>query len=120
MVERAKMRHPSVKFKRGTIQDEFFSSHKYDYLVASGIFAHRQQKPEVYLEKTITKMFLCARKRIAFSSLSSWIKVKEKNEFYADPSRVMGFCGSITPHVVLRHDYHPVDFTIYMYKNRNS
>ncbi len=27
-----------------------------------------------------------------------------------------GFAAELTPWVVLRHDYHPCDFTVYMYK----
>ena len=36
---------------------------------------------------------------------------------YSDPSQVFRFCKSLSEWVVLRHDYLPHDFTIYMYKN---
>jgi hypothetical protein len=53
---------------------------------------------------------------VAFNSLSAWATDQEAGEFYADPLRVVDFCRRITPRVVLRHDYHPRDFTVYLYK----
>jgi hypothetical protein len=53
---------------------------------------------------------------LAFNSLSNWANDQEANEFYADPVQVLNFCRELTPWVVLRHDYHPRDFTVYMYK----
>ena len=56
---------------------------------------------------------------VAFNSLSSWANDKEKGEFYADPLEVLKFCKTLSPWVVLRHDYHSRDFTIFIYKERN-
>ncbi len=67
----------------------------------------------------IEAMFNIARNAVAFNSLSAWAADKEDGEFYADPHEVLQFCRTVTPWVVLRHDYHSRDFTIYMYKSCN-
>jgi len=62
-------------------------------------------------------MYALATTAVAFNSLSAWAPDQEAGEFYADPLQVVDLCRRLTPWVVLRHDYHPRDFTVYMYKN---
>ena len=40
----------------------------------------------------------------------------EPGEFYADPVQTLSWCHTLSPFVVLRHDYHSRDFTVYVYK----
>ena len=82
-----------------------------------GIFFYRQDEPEEYMLNMIKAMFNRANKGIAFNSLSSWALTRTDGEFYASPSRIIDFCKQLTPSIVLRHDYHPADFTVYMYKS---
>lgn len=35
---------------------------------------------------------------------------------YVNPTEIFTYCKSLAQNVVLRHDYLPHDFTIYMYK----
>lgn len=116
MVEIAQARFPNVKIFNKTIFDLDSSMETFDYLVASGIFVFRQERPEDYLFSTIKVMFGFCNKGISFNSLSNWADEKSSNEFYADPVSVINFCKKITRKVAFRHDYHPADFTIYMYK----
>jgi len=61
-------------------------------------------------------MFSLATSAVAFNTLSTWAQDQEAGEFYADPLKVVEFCRTLTPWVVMRHDYHPRDFTVYLYK----
>ena len=70
------------------------------------------------MKKTISRMFSVSKKGIAFNTLSQWADSKTGNEFYASPAETLEFCHTLSPYVVLRHDYHPADFTIFIYKNR--
>jgi len=116
MVERAQARFPNAKILNKTIFDAELPIGSFDYLVASGIFAFRQESPEDYLFSTIKLMHGLCIKGISFNSLSIWAREKSLSEFYADPVNVINFCRKLTRKIVLRHDYHPADFTIYMYK----
>ncbi len=116
MAERAQARFPNAKISNQTIFDLDFPIQAFDYLVASGIFVFRQKSPEEYLFSTIRTMYKFCIKGVAFNSLSFWAEIKSPNEFYADPATVINFCRRLTRKVVLRHDYHPADFTVYMYK----
>lgn len=116
MVKSAQARFPNVKVSNNTIFDLDSSFKTFDYLVASGIFVFRQENPRDYMFSTIKAMYKICTKGISFNSLSAWARNKSPNEFYADPANLIDFCKIITPKVVLRHDYHPADFTVYMYK----
>jgi hypothetical protein len=72
------------------------------------------------MQQLIERMYDLATKAVAFNSLSAWATDQEASEFYADPLRVVEFCRRLTPRVVLRHDYHSRDFTVYLYKTDRS
>ena len=49
--------------------------------------------------------------------------IKNKNnpgEFNADPLETVASCRRISPRAVLRHDYMPHDFTVFLYRSPNS
>jgi len=117
MITRAKARFPDVDFSNATIFDMGTPDGSFDYLVASGIFVFRKENPDFYLLSTIQKMFSLCKKGIAFNSLSLWASKKTNEEFYADPLKITNLVRTLTSRVVLRHDYHPADFTVYLYKS---
>jgi len=115
MVDKARERFPKVDFRHGSVLGNKVFLPETDYVVASGIFFLRKHNPTEYMQRSIIKMFNLARKGVAINSLSSWHKNKN-NEFYADPGDTLNFCQRLTSRVILRHDYHEGDFTIYLYK----
>ena len=117
MAERAQARFLNAKILNKTIFDEELPKGPFDYLVASGIFFLRKESPRQYMESTIEKMFKYATRGIAFNSLSAWSNDKVDGEFYAEPADVINFCRKLSPYVVFRHDYHPADFTVYVYRS---
>lgn len=121
MIEIAQQRFPEAQFElKNPLDVEDSEAERYDFVLQSGILTHRQDSPFLFLKVMVEKMFLLCSRAVAFNSLSSWASDKERGEFYADPLETVAFCRTLTPWVVLRHDYHPRDFTIYMYKRQNS
>ena len=118
MIKKSKKKFPKINFLQGTIDQFNIKSHNFDYIIASGIFVYVKNNPDKYIKKTVSKMFSLSKKGIAFNSLSSFSLKKNKNEFYANPLDMFNFCKNLTPRIVLRHDYHDNDFTIYMYKEK--
>lgn len=112
MVETAKQRFPEVTFRVSDVLHEPAGEH--DFIIASGIFYLRRHDPVGFLERMISTLFSSCRLGLAFNSLSAWSPAQNNDEFYADPLRTLEFCRTLTPWVVLRHDYHPGDFTIYL------
>lgn len=115
----ARAKYPKACFVVGDIADkETLAGEKHEIVVASGIFAKRPESGQKYLEAMVMRMFGRCRRALAFNSLSSWATDTEGGEFYADPVKTLDFCRTLTPWLALRTDYHPRDFTIYLYKKR--
>jgi len=115
MVEEARRLHPEKDIRQLNILDK--NPGKYDLVTANGIFYLLGDDAPVLTKILVERMYELANHAVAFNCLSSWAKDKEKGEYYADPLEVLDLCLSITQRIVLRHDYHPRDFAIYLYKD---
>ncbi len=114
MIEKCRQRYPRQAFFCGNIFDS--APGMFDYVTASGIFYLRRHHPMKYLLDTVETMFEKANFAIAFNSLSSWSPKQDMAEFHASPLALVQACRKLSPYIVLRHDYHPNDFTVYIYK----
>ncbi len=119
MIDHARRRFPSARFEVANLLESTSSPARFDYVVSSGIFNLREIEPREYLRDITSAMFRLCKKAIAFNTLSAWAGHKDGSEFHADPAETLAFCRSLSPHLTLRHDYHPRDFTVYVYK-RNA
>jgi trans-aconitate methyltransferase len=115
MIARARKRHPSVRFE---VADFLAEPGRFeaDYVLACGIF-HLADR-ELY-EATIEVLYDSCGIAAAFTSYSTWCPEDKKDaSFFADPLKTVEFCRDLTPHLILRHEYIPHDFSIYMYRVR--
>jgi SAM-dependent methyltransferase len=119
MVEEARRLDPHCEVKLANILDASIRE-RFDLVTANGIFYLLGDEAWSTMQEIVRRMYAVAEHAVAFNSLSSWAEDKEAGEFYADPAEVLQFCRTLTPWVVLRHDYHPRDFTIYMYKTAKA
>jgi SAM-dependent methyltransferase len=117
MIREAKRRFPGVHLEVGDLMTGTEPGESFDYVLAGGIFYLRQEEPLVYLDGMVRRMFAFCSRGVAFNTLSGRAPKRNEGEFYPDPCQVLEICSKITPWVVLRHDYLPNDFTIYLYKN---
>ena len=112
MVEKAKEKFPKGHF----YQKNIFTSpldKNFDYIFLSGIFTYTNK---TFFEKCIILLYDNCNLGIGFNLLSTWFENKSNKEFYANPSDVIKFCKKLTKKIIFRHDYHPRDFTIFLYK----
>lgn len=114
MINEAQRRFPEVEFLIASVDK--LPDVSFDYVFASGIFTYLGVNPYEQMFFTIKEMFSRASIGVGFNSLCSWVKTKEKHEFYSDPVKVIKYCSSLTTKLVLRSDYHMGDYTIYLYK----
>jgi SAM-dependent methyltransferase len=119
MVDEAQRNHPNLDLRMANIFDAAFDR-TFDVVTANGIFYLLGDQAWPMMQQLIERMYDLATKAVAFNSLSAWATDQEASEFYADPLRVVEFCRRLTPRVVLRHDYHSRDFTVYLYKTDRS
>jgi SAM-dependent methyltransferase len=113
MIEIAGRRYPEAEFR---VAGPEGIDGRYDYVLASGVFAHRRFRPRDYLEAVVWRMFERCTRAVGFNSLSAWADRRAGREFHADPVETMKFARTLSSRVVLRHDYHPRDFTVFLYR----
>lgn len=114
MIREAKALHPDLDLRQFNILNDEIGN--FDVVTANGVFYLLGEDAPELTRRLISRMFGIAHKVVAFNSLSSWAPSQETGEYYADPLELLDFCRSLSSRVVLRHDYHRRDFTIYLYK----
>ena len=113
MVERARELNPSMRFE---VCDLLLESDRFraDYVMASGIFHLGDTQ---FMQRVLSVMYASCERGVAFNSLSAWDEVNKKlGYFSADPEETVAFCRTLTPFIMLRHDYLPHDFTMFLYR----
>jgi len=116
MVKMAQERFPLAGFRVGDLLDRSQPVVRYDFVLTSGIFTHRSAFRSEFLMAMVKRMFDISKHAAGFNCLSGWAEEREPGEFHADPLKVLSLCRKLTSRVVLRHDYHPRDFTVYLYR----
>jgi trans-aconitate methyltransferase len=117
MAEEARRLRAGLDIRVGNVLDAPLEG-RFDIVTANGIFYLLDGDAGQTLRELVSRMFQLAEVAVAFNSLSSWAPAQEPGEFYADPLEIIDFCRSLTPWVVLRHDYLPHDFTVYLYRQQ--
>lgn len=112
-IEIAKKRHPKNKFKVHDIEETSFKT-MFDWTFAIGIT--NQGGTYQYIEKLIKAMLKNTKKGIVMDFLSTNVDYKEKGNFHASPEKIFRIASKISKRVVLRHDYLPFEFCVYIYK----
>ena len=82
----------------------------------SGALNLSHDNQEQMVRDMMAKMFLIANKGVALNFLSILSDFYKDREYYSSPEKILQSALKISRKVVLRHDYMPHDFTIYIYK----
>ena len=90
----------------------------FDYVFSSGLFSLDSDTWVEFMQRMLTKMFALASTGVAVNFLSAYTTGNKFPESrYPYPSEILDFATRhITNRFVLRHDYLPNDFTVYLFK----
>ena len=113
-VKLAQKKYPKGKFQLRDIQKDKLDK-KFDWVIGTGL----TNKASTYshLKNLLQEMFRISKKGVAIDFISNYVDYKEKNIFYTSPEIMLKFAKTLTRRVVLRHDYFPFEFCLYLYKN---
>jgi len=116
LIKIAQKRHPEATFEVKDILEES-SVNEFDYVVSSGVLNHRLSDNEGFLGTMITKCFDLCNIGVAINMMSNYVDYKDECLYYYSPEKVFTFCKTLTKRVIMRHDYMPYEFTVYLYKD---
>jgi len=116
IIKLAREKNPELRFEVLDFDKEEIDG-KFDWVVSSGIFNYKLTDNARFTRNMLEKMFLKAEKGIAADFMSTHVDYQEEETNYTDPEEIFKFCKGLSKRVVLRHDYLPFEFCIYVYKN---
>lgn len=117
MIEEARRSHPTLDLQQMDILADAPAG-SFDMVTANGIFYLIRHEPMETMRAIIRRLYELSSYAVAFTSLSTRSPVFAAGEFHADPVETLAFCQTLTPYVVLRHDYLPHDFAVYLYREQ--
>lgn len=109
----AKEKYPDGDFEVGDFLE--YSGEYVDYVFSSGALTFRIDNYEEVYKDQIRKMYEISRIGVAFNVLDSRVILEDDEYVGYDPTEMYQFCHTLTPKIVLRHDYSDEDFTLYLY-----
>ena len=124
-IENGKKIYPSLNLEMGDYFNHL-KGEKYDTIICSGALNSNfgtKEENRIFRENAIKQMFLHTTNVLAFNMLGGH-PAKESppdgeagsNIWYSDSLEILKYCMTLTRRVILRQNYHPSDFTIFMYK----
>jgi trans-aconitate methyltransferase len=106
---------PRCRFLTGDVLDHP-PGDIYDVVIASRMFAVETGHTLAKIPRTLERLFAHCRCAVAVNFLSERARRHARRGLYMSPERLFAQAQSLTQAVVLRHDYLPHDFTLYLYK----
>lgn len=118
LVEEAKSRYPGAVFAACDFESHSFDRH-YDLVVASGIFNFRLLDDDnyAYIERVLSKMHAISSFGVAVDFMTEWVDFQNPIAFHTDPAVLLSIVRQITRRFVLRQDYMPYEFSLYLYRD---
>ena len=125
LIEVAGKKYPEAKFEVKDILEEHYLP-RFDYVFCSGIFNIRTTEEFDHLDhvqEMLNRMYDLAGCGAAVNFLSEGsLPISDPKSlnagryYYFKPDEIMNFCRRVSSRLILRHDYHPGDFTVYLLK----
>ncbi len=117
-IESDRERFPEATFELRDISRDSIS-HRADYAVMCQVFNNRYTTIDnaAAVRVAITKAFEAVRGGVSIDLRTTYVNYEPDEMYHYSPEEMFAFAKSLTPYVVLRHDYLPYDFTLFLYKS---
>lgn len=115
-IEKASKLYPEKRFEVKNIMEKI-PDEKFDYVLACGVLNIPIGHNEEYIRELIKRMFSMCNEGVAINMLSSYADYYDPKCYYYSPEKILEWVlKKVSRWTVLRHDYLPHDFTLYIYK----
>jgi SAM-dependent methyltransferase len=119
LIEEGRKYYPEANYWIGDILNET-PPLQFDFIFSSGVFNHKFNNGGEYdfIEKCINRLYQLCNRGIAIDFLSDKVEYQLEHTFHSSPSKILQICYGLTNNVVLRNDFMPYEFTVYLRKDR--
>jgi SAM-dependent methyltransferase len=113
----ARARHPDLDLYEGDIASDALQWVKYDYVVASGVFNAKLSDGDnlEYIELSLRNMLHLANSAVCVDFMSTHVDFQDPKGWHTDPVWAFTLAKKLSRRVVLRHDYMPYEFALFVY-----
>jgi SAM-dependent methyltransferase len=115
MIERASAKFPDARFEVRDVL-EWDPGRRFDYVIAIGIHNVRIPGVEPLLERVTRRQFELSARAAHVSLLTDRYPGFGPQALSWRAEEVLSMALAVTPHVTLRHDYLPNDFSVTLYR----
>ncbi|MBI5056441.1 MAG: class I SAM-dependent methyltransferase [Nitrospirae bacterium] len=117
LVAIANKKHPEANF-RGFDIDKDILDEEFDFIFLCGVFNLKFEEVDGTIKNTLSKLFQHCKTALAFNGLSAHDPKKDFQLHYIHPEDILDFAvKNLSPHVSLRQDIIPYDFTMFVYRD---
>jgi SAM-dependent methyltransferase len=94
-------------------------NNKFHWAIESGIFNHKLVGLNNYdfIWSVMKKTYDIVEDGFSFDFCSDKVDYEDNHLFYASPEKILSFAYKLSRNVVLRSDYMPFEFSIFVFKN---
>lgn len=118
LVQMGQKYYPDASFWVGDIvKDNYLEN--FDFIFSSGVFNHKLNHDDEYrfIRENLEKINELSNKGFAINFLSDKVDYQLEHTFHSNPGKILDIVYRYSNHVVLRNDYMPFEFTVYVRKD---
>lgn len=121
LIEKGRALYPEAFFWVGDIVKGNLQT-KFDFIFSSGVFNHKLKHDSEYhfIEENLTMLNSLSIKGFAVNFLSDKVDYQLEHTFHSNPGRILDIVYNFSRNVILRNDYMPFEFTVYVRKDINT
>ena len=119
LLEVARERHPGIDVREVDITDPTVPFDEYDFAISSGAFnaALPSGMNEAHVEAALKRMMQLSRQATCVDFLSSYVDFQKPGAHHTDPCWAFALAMRITRRVILRDDYMPYEFSMFLFRD---
>tara|TARA_Y100001968_G_scaffold248206_1_gene232737 strand:+ start:5521 stop:6180 length:660 start_codon:yes stop_codon:yes gene_type:complete len=118
LVNEGRRRYPNAHIRCSNLLKEK-NPPIYDYIFSSGTHNIPISNNWEFIKQTFDAFNTSSKKGFALNFVSNKVDFKDKNLFYTDPLRALELAYKYSNRVVIRNDYMPFEFSIFIYKSNH-
>lgn len=119
LLEIARQRHVGLDVRELDITDDAAQLNEYDFVISSGTFnaALPSGSNQPHIEAALSNMFRRSRRATCVDFLSSYVDFQKPGACHTDPAWAFAAAKRLTRRVLLRHDYMPFEFSLFLFRD---
>lgn len=114
-IEICQKQYPQARFSKLNIFNDKLQE-KYDYILASGVFNDKIDDNYSFVKDAFRKFNDYSIKGFAANFLSNKVQYRHNHAYYSDPALILDLCYQYSNNVILKNDYMPFEFTVFVNK----